>query len=110
MTTDWRPDCTGQDPHGVLGGQLVAPFAPGVSAIQRAELKLREMLLASLAVSSFKVWFAPMDPYHWRDLALFVAAAPESERAPELIEALPDTLDGFDIYRVEFPEQPAIGD
>jgi hypothetical protein len=106
----WRPDGTVQDPHGVLGGQVVAPLAPDVAAIQQAELKLRAMLLASLPASSFKVWFAPMNAFHWQDLALFVAAAPESERAPELIEALPDTLDGFDIYRVEFPEQPAIGD
>jgi hypothetical protein len=76
-------------------------------------MDLRSRLLKALPNDAFKLWFAPLAAFDWAGLALHVATDPEhadAAKADQIIEALPDTFAGFDIYRVEWPRQPTIGD
>jgi hypothetical protein len=112
------------DSHGVLSGQHVGPWATDNDLkIIMARAVLHERIfngfrdyqntkirsgseLEHIRKTKFKVWFTQQNPYAESAWQLFVAISPDSHpKSKDIIEALPDLFDGFELYCAPWPEQ-----
>jgi hypothetical protein len=116
--TYWRPDGTVQDAHGVLPGGLAGGGQRyqyrDVREAEAAAAGLTKHLAAEVPAESFRVWWSWANPYaDGGPLIIAVAVDPEhpdAARSEQQIHKLPETWQGHDLYFVEWPAQPNIGD